>query len=121
MSDWHGYFHLQVSNTLTGPQLIQVGRAILDLGRQNDTQPAYITHYRIADSNRAMLGECVVPAGITRGDVVTALANRLGVSVNTVSANIVAFSAFAFNGTREASRQGALAFLSANSAAWDGE
>jgi hypothetical protein len=118
MSYWHGYFLLWLSENLTPAQLIMVRDAILGMGRQKDDQPALITHLRQSLNSRGVIGELVLPAAPTKAQVVTALANKLGVSEQVVLNNIVTFQVSPGN-TWEERRQATVAYLIAHQEDWE--
>lgn len=120
MAEWHGYFYLRVSNDLTPAQLVKVAQAIKEMGLQDDPQPCRITHHRLSLDNRAVIGELVLSAQVTKAKVKTALAAKLGVSEAVVEANIVAFQVSP-GANWEARRWATIAFLIANRQDWEPE
>src|SRR6185369_16149873 len=113
----HIYFAFEVTTTLTAQQKQQAAVAFQDTGPNADINPANNVHFRARADGQAWLVEANFPTLPTKAQVVTALANRLGISAATLNAN-TAFTGFAINSDRESSRQAAVAFLAANAAAW---
>lgn len=117
MPEFHGYMVIELTTALTNPQKIKLRDTLLGLGRQDDPNPCFITHERIRLDNNAMIVEVTVPAAYTKGQIATAIANQLGISVATLNA-VLNYTAFAPGTDWETSRQAAVAYLQANAAAW---
>ena len=116
---WHGYFLLEVSDSLTPAQLVKVRDAVLEMGRQTDDQPARITHIRQRLDKRAIIGEITLQTKkITKAQVVTKLANKLGVSEQAVIDNVEQFVVFP-GANWEKRRETAVQYIVDNDAEWE--
>ncbi len=113
----HVYFAFEFTTTLTPAQRLQVAQAFLDTGPGADPNPANNVHFRPRNDGQAWLVEANFAGQPGKAQVITALANRLGVSAATLNAN-TNFTGFAISADRETSRQAALAFLTTNKSAW---
>jgi hypothetical protein len=113
----HVYFAFEITASLTAPQKAQAAQAFADIGPSNDINPARNIHFRQRPDGQAWLVEANFPGTPTKAQVVTALANRLGISAATLNANTT-FTGFAINSDHETSRSAAAAFLANNRSAW---
>jgi len=84
---WHGYAVIEITTLLTNPQKVKVRDAILELGRQTDSRAERITQFRASLDKQSVLLEVYISDRITKAQVVTKLANKLGLSEATVENN----------------------------------
>jgi len=143
--DTHVYFGM-LNVALTDPQKQQLVAALNGLGPDSDPQPCHLNHRRIRPDNNAIIYEALFDqASISIDSVKTYLANIFGIAPTSVS-HSVAFQTFstiptavvtftynsivrlrvAFFGkgngawpTWEQSRTETIAYIKANTVAWD--
>ena len=119
MAIWHGYAVIEITTPLTNPQKVLVRDAILELGLQTDSHPERITQFRTSLDKQSALLEVYIPARITKAQVVSKLANQLGISEITVSDNSN-FTIFGdLNASWQESGDNCRAFLATEKEFWE--
>jgi hypothetical protein len=121
----HGYVGLAFNAALTSIMQTANGQqqlwdAVDDLNTYlGNLAPQYMTQVRLSTAKDGAILECLFPSGVTKAQLVTAAANRFGVSEATVNNQITQFAIFGGAGATWAeSRQAASNYLEANAAAW---
>lgn len=86
MADWHGYFVIDVTTPLSGPQKQAVWDDLKQLGKQSG-EAWEINQVRRALDNQALLIECVLAATVTKAQVVARLATATGFTQTQINNN----------------------------------
>ena len=126
---WHGYFVIEFNATLdaVASQVITALEKTGDNPKREaggsiksypNGQPHEITHFRRNPAGRGYIVEQVRGAAPVQADITNQIASETGLARAVIDAAVTNWQVFA-GADREARRQAAVSFISANKATWE--
>ena len=85
---WNGYFHIKINDALSTEKWEDAKAGLQELGNQTNNNPRFITHLRFSVTGKEVIGHITLTSAITKAQVVTKLANKLGYTEQQIENNI---------------------------------